>query len=128
MYQLDIHKIADCIFFLDFFFRGTELLLRGILYLYVDTFREHDLFSQEFLCLYITYVCVYTRPSQIWRIPVGPLACTCVTRYTRSVTDSRVCTHRAYHVCLCIREDTIDKGINSLLRVNECDFAIFDNN
>jgi len=59
MYQLDIHKIADCTFFLDFFFRGTELLLRGILYLYVDTFREHDLFSQEFLCLYITCVCVY---------------------------------------------------------------------
>lgn len=71
----------------------------GISYLYVDIFREHDLFVQRFLRLYFMRVCV--GPSQIWRIPVEPLVHTCVTRYMRSVADERVCTHRA-----CLHEQT----------------------
>lgn len=55
-------------------------------------------------------VCVCVGPSQIWRIPVEPLACTRVTRYMRSVTDSRVCTHRAYPECPCMWRDTIGQG------------------
>lgn len=65
----------------------------GISYLYVDIFREHDLFSQRFLRLYFMRVCV--GPSQIWRIPVEPLVHTRVTRYMRGVADERVCTHRS---------------------------------
>lgn len=80
----------------------SELLPQGISYLYVDTFRERDLFSQEFLYLFFTCVCT-GGPSQIWRIPVEPLVCMRVTRYMRNVTDScaRILRIMCVYVCVC---------------------------
>lgn len=108
-------KLRILYIFREFLGVITELLsTERMSYLYVDTFREHDLFSQEFLYLYFTCVCVWGGRggpakyggyrSNHLRTRVSPGTCVALRIRVHASWVSSV------YVCVCVCRDTIRQG------------------